>query len=150
MTQNEKAFLDMIAWSEGTSTIPGSDDGYKVLVGSTPEHPILFDSYADHPRIFNVKLNSTAAGRYQILARYWDSYKDLLGLVDFSPPYQDIYALNQLQERRARDLINAGNVIAGIIKVANIWASLPGNAYRQRKNKIEDLVAKFYEYGGSR
>lgn len=30
---NVLAFLDMLAWSEGTSTIKASDDGYDVLVG---------------------------------------------------------------------------------------------------------------------
>lgn len=67
---NRKAFLNMIAFSEGTSTIEGSDNGYNVLVGGT-----LFDSYADHPRklvVINSKLKSTAAGRYQLLSRYFD------------------------------------------------------------------------------
>lgn len=66
MTKNMTAFLSMIARSEGTSIIPGSDDGYRVIVGGT-----LMETYTDHPRKL-VKLNkaglqSTAAGRYQML-----------------------------------------------------------------------------------
>lgn len=44
--QNMAAFLDMLAYSEGTSTMPGSDDGYNVNVGRE-----LFIGYARHPRI---------------------------------------------------------------------------------------------------
>ena len=39
MTGNEKAFLDMLAWSElGDKIIAQSDNGYNVLVGSLPGH----------------------------------------------------------------------------------------------------------------
>jgi muramidase (phage lysozyme) len=64
---NLNAFLDLIAASEGTPVIPGSDDGYDVLVGATRKHPLLFHSYAEHPNVFNRELDSTAAGRYQII-----------------------------------------------------------------------------------
>jgi muramidase (phage lysozyme) len=44
---NVLAFLDLIAWSEGTDNgrQPTRDQGYDVVVGGS-----LFDSYADHPR----------------------------------------------------------------------------------------------------
>ena len=107
MTPNLKAFLAMIAHSEGTSQIPGSDDGYRVLVGSTPNHPRLFDSYADHPRVLvqlRPGLKSTAAGRYQILERIFDAYKAQLNLPDFSPASQDaIAAQNDPRARGAAD-----------------------------------------------
>ena len=77
----------MIAWSEGTTRIESSDNGYNVLVGGAQ-----FDGYADHPRqlVFLPKLGvySTAAGRYQLLARYFDDYRASLGLPDFSPESQ--------------------------------------------------------------
>ena len=64
MNINLKAFLDMLAWSEGTSTVAGSDNGYNVIVGGS-----LFKGYADHPRklvdIPRLGIKSTAAGRYQ-------------------------------------------------------------------------------------
>ena len=53
---NRKAFLDMIAFSEGTIKY-GDQNGYNVIVGG-----ILFDSYKDHPRrlmTINSKLKST-------------------------------------------------------------------------------------------
>src|ERR1700728_768187 len=110
MPGNRRAFLDMLAWSEGTSTIPGSDNGYNVLVGSTPEHPLLFESYADHPRILNTELDSTAAGRYQLLEKYYDAYKQMLGLPDFSPASQDTIALRQISEKQALADIDTGNI----------------------------------------
>jgi muramidase (phage lysozyme) len=143
------AFLDMLAWSEGTSTITDSDNGYNVLVGSTPEHPLLFDSYADHPRILNAELDSTAAGRYQLLERYYDAYKAKLNLPDFSPSSQDAIALQQIMERRAQDDIDAGRLITAIIKCSTIWASLPGAPYGQRQQRLSDLVTAYQSAGGT-
>lgn len=149
---NRQAFLDTIAFSElGEKLIAISDNGYNVIVGSTPTKPILFNSYADHPRRLikiNDKLSSTAAGRYQLLARYFDAYKKLLNLPDFSPESQDAIALQQIRERRALDDIDAGRFDAAVKKVKNIWASLPGSGYGQHEHKLEVLQAKFVENGG--
>jgi muramidase (phage lysozyme) len=113
MTDNEKAFLDMIAWSEiGPELLAVTDNGYNILVGSTPAHPVLFDSYADHPRVYNEKLNSTAAGRYQILKRMYDAYKAPLALPDFGHDSQDRIALQMIKECHALDLINGGDMVA--------------------------------------
>ena len=149
MPDNRAAFLDMLAWSEGTSTIPGSDDGYNVLCGATPSHPLLFESYADHPRILNTELDSTAAGRYQLLARYFDAYKQLLNLSDFSPASQDAIALQQIKERRALVDVDAGDVKLAILKCSTIWASLPGAPYGQRQNQLSDLCAEYLKAGGA-
>ncbi len=149
MPGNRQAFLDLLAWSEGTTTITESDNGYNVLVGSTPSHPLLFDSYADHPRILNAELDSTAAGRYQLLAKYFDAYKQLLKLSDFSPTSQDLIAVQQITERRAMADIAAGNIITAILKCSTIWASLPGAPYGQRQNKLSDLLAVYQKAGGS-
>ncbi|CAG9172323.1 hypothetical protein CURE108131_23300 [Cupriavidus respiraculi] len=40
--QNMAAFLDMLGFSEGTTTVAGSDDGYNVTVGE------LFAGYGQH------------------------------------------------------------------------------------------------------
>ena len=149
MSGNRSAFLDMLAWSEGTSTIPESDNGYNVLVGSTPEHPLLFESYADHPRIYNPDLDSTAAGRYQLLAKYFDAYEQMLNLPDFSPTSQDAIALRQITERRALGDVDVGNVAIAILKCSTIWASLPGAPYGQRQNKLSDLQAVYLTAGGT-
>lgn len=147
MTGNRDAFLDMIAWSEGTSTVEDSDNGYNVLVGGN-----LFNDYADHPR---VKINlghglwSTAAGRYQLLERFFDAYKAQLGLADFSPASQDAIALQQIKECNALDDIDAGRLIFAIRKCAKIWASLPGAPYGQRTHPLEKLCFIYRDSGGT-
>jgi len=153
MMSNEKAFLDMLAWSEvGPGLLAKSDNGYNVLVGSTPMFPRLFYDYSDHPRTLvklNDKLSSTAAGRYQILKRTFDAYKARLNLPDFSPASQDRIALQLIRERGALKNINEGKVIEAIHKVRNIWASLPGAGYGQHEHKLTDLVREFIKAGGS-
>lgn len=152
LSANEAAFLDMIAISEiGQPLLNVSDDGYNVLVGSTPDNPHLFDSYADHPNVLvtiNSNLQSTAAGRYQLLHRWWEAYKTLLNLPDFSPESQDRVALQQIKERKAINDINDGDIKSAIIKCSNLWASLPGNDYGQHQNKFNDLIAAFKSSGG--
>jgi len=145
---NLRAFLDMIAWSEGTPQVKGSDDGYNVTVGGG-----LFDSYADHPRrlvkLPRYGLSSTAAGRYQLLEKYYDAYKKLLDLPDFSPMSQDDIAIQQIKERKALPLIQSGDIRGAIQRCANIWASLPGAGYGQRENSLNRLIAEYKSNGGS-
>lgn len=153
MTKNEKAFLDMIAYSEiGEKLLQISDNGYNVIVGSTPSKPILMSSYKDHPRKvikINTTLYSSAAGRYQLLARYWDYYKTFLQLKDYSPASQDAVALQQIKERKALDDINAGRFEEAVNKVSNIWASLPNSQYGQHTNDMGDLKTAYIEAGGT-
>lgn len=141
---NVLAFLDMIAWSEiGPAMLAKSDDGYNVLVGSKPNKMSLFNDYSEHPNIYVPKVRSTAAGRYQILKRYWDHYKKLLKLSDFGPESQDRYAVHQLKEQGAIPLIQAGKIEDAIDAVANIWASMPAAGYGQHEHKLGDLIAAY-------
>jgi muramidase (phage lysozyme) len=146
MDKNRKAFLDMIAKSEGT--FGRGEDGYNVLVGGC-----LFSSYADHPRklivLNKAGLKSTAAGRYQLLSRYFDAYKKQLKLDDFSPASQDAIALQQIKECKALADIDAGRINEAIKKCARIWASLPGAGYGQHENRIEYLLVAYIKFGGS-
>lgn len=153
MNPNLRAFLQMIAVSELTARLLAiSDNGYNVLVGSTPDHPRLFSSYADHPRqlvdLPRLGVKSTAAGRYQILARYFDAYKKQLGLRDFSPASQDAIAVQMIRECKALDDIDAGRLAEAINKCRSRWASLPGAGYGQRENDYEALALAFRRSGG--
>jgi muramidase (phage lysozyme) len=146
---NLDAFLTMIAISEGTEPI--GDRGYNVIVGSTVANPHLFPSYADHPRVkvtLQPGLFSTAAGRYQILERYFDAYKAQLHLPDFSPASQDAIAEQMIREQHAFADVVAGRFDHAVTKCANIWASLPGNEYGQHQNSIADLRQAFTSAGG--
>lgn len=149
MDSNTRAFLDMIAWSEiGPGMLAASDDGYDVIVGSRPGRMIQFRDYADHPNVYVQAVNSTAAGRYQILHRYWPHYKAQLGLTDFGHDAQDAYAIQQIREQRALDDVDAGDLETAITKCANIWASLPGAGYGQHQHTLTDLRDAFVKAGG--
>jgi muramidase (phage lysozyme) len=144
MTDNRSAFLTMIAVAEGTARL--GDNGYNVLVGGT-----LFKGYADHPRK-RIKLRddlfSTAAGRYQILARIFDHYKGTLGLLNFSPESQDRIALQLIRECRALGDVDAGRFDAAVEKCKSRWASLPGAGYGQHERTIDELRFAYVEAGG--
>lgn len=153
ITQNRRAFLDMLAASEiGPALLAVSDNGYNVIVGSTPANPDLFTSYATHPNklvMLRPGLASTAAGRYQLLHRYYTVYKVQLGLPDFSPDSQDAIALQQIRERGALPLIDMGNFALAVARCSNIWASLPGAGYGQHENEIAKLEDAYTAAGGA-
>jgi muramidase (phage lysozyme) len=145
-------FLDLIAFSEGTSTNPHTqNDGYDVIVGGVDGHH-EFSDYSDHPFANGQPaivvrnhppappLTSTASGRYQLLARFWHPYKNLLGLADFGPVSQDRVALQQIRERHGIEDILAGNIQSAIEKCSNIWASFPGNDFGQGGKSMAALL----------
>lgn len=149
ISQNERAFLDMIAYSEGTAN--GADNGYGVLFGGGS-----FSDYSDHPRqvfTFTNKagqtLKTTAAGRYQFLARTWDEVQSKLDLPDFGPHSQDLAALELVRQRGALDDVRAGNISAAVTKCAPIWASLPGAGYNQQERKLSSLLVAYQAAGGN-
>lgn len=147
-TGNLGAFLDMLALSEGTAQISDSDDGYRVLVGSTPAHHITFVDYSTHPDILNRALNSTAAGRYQIICPTFKSLCLKYGYKDFTPETQDKMAISLIAECEAIEDVYNGNVTDAITKCANTWASLPGGSSGQHENQMSLLIQYFTSAGG--
>lgn len=149
---NIRAFLDMIAFSEiGPALLSKSDNGYNVIVGSTPSNPILFHNYKDHPRksvLVRPGLVSTAAGRYQILAKCFDFYRTALHLKDFSAESQDAIAIRMIKECRAYIDIDEGRVQDAIRKTKSRWASFPGSGYGQHEHKMQTLVDAYINAGG--
>ncbi len=144
ISANRKAFLDMIAVSEGT--YGRGDSGYNVLVGGG-----FFWGYDDHPRLtvqLNSKLKSTAAGRYQLLSKYYNHYKKLLKLPDFSPDSQDQIALQQIRECNALGDVDAGRFDIAVRKCARIWASFPNAGYGQREHSLKELKTAYIQAGG--
>lgn len=144
---NVSAFLDMIAYSEGTS----GPDGYRTMFGHR-----LFDSFADHPRQYfsftdgaGRQLKTSAAGRYQFLASTWDSLRAKLGLQDFSPASQDAGCIELIRQRGALNDVKAGRTADAIAKCAPVWASLPGAGYSQPERKLSQLLAAYSNAGGT-
>ena len=148
INNQRKAFLDMLAWSEGTDNgrQKTRNHGYDVIVGGE-----LFTDYSDHPRklvTLNPKLKSTGAGRYQLLSRWWDAYRKQLGLKDFSRKVRTLWHCSRLR-RGALPMIDRGDIRQAIDRCSNIWASLPGAGYGQFEHKADSLIAKFKEAGGT-
>lgn len=143
---NVCAFLDMLAFAEGT-ILYGGDDGYNVLVGGK-----TFDSYEKHPKVYvpltRYKVTSSAAGRYQFLWKTWQALALKLNLPDFGPVSQDRAAIELIRERKALLDVREGNIILAIQKCRPIWASLPGAGYGQREHKMTDLLREYSKAGG--
>ena len=150
---NRTAFLDMIAHSElGDALLSLSDNGYNIIVGSTPSKLILMGTYATHPhKVISLSptLKSSAAGRYQLLGKYYDYYSKLLKLPDFGHNSQDAIALQQIKECLALSDIDAGRFDVAVQKCAHIWASLPGAGYGQHENRLVDLRSVYLDSGGT-
>jgi muramidase (phage lysozyme) len=145
-TSQRQAWLDMIAISEGT--YGRGDNGYNVLVGGS-----LFDNgYIDHPRqVIHVggSLYSSAAGRYQIIAKTWDGVKAAIGAPDFSPAWQDAAALELTRQRGALDMVDAGDIAGAITACNKEWASFTGSPYNQNPHDMGTMLAWFQQVGGA-
>ncbi|WP_371369939.1 glycoside hydrolase family 104 protein [Pseudomonas sp. QL9] len=156
--QNVRAFLDMLAWCEGTSISPATkNDGYDVIVTGVNGLPEVFTDYSDHPfakgrpskQINRKGLTSNASGRYQFMLKDWAHYKGQLGLPDFGPGSQDRWAIQLIREFRALDDVKAGRIRQAIARCAPLWASLPGsNQKDQRMRSLDDCIRVYRAAGG--
>ena len=148
INNQRKAFLDMLAWSEGTDNgrQKTRNHGYDVIVGGE-----LFTDYSDHPHklvTLNPKLKSTGAGRYQkLLSRWWDAYHRQQ-LKDFSRKVRTLWHCSRLG-RGALPMIDHGDIRQAIDRCSNIYELLPGAGYGQFEHKADSLIAKFKEAGGT-
>ena len=125
INNQRKAFLDMLAWSEGTDNgrQKTGNHGYDVIVGGE-----LFTDYSDHPRklvTLNPKLKSTGAGRYQLLPAGGMPTASSLAWKTSLRKSQDAVVLQQIKERGALPMIDRGDIRQAIDRCSNIWASLP-------------------------
>jgi len=141
-------FLDLIAFSEGTSTIADTkNDGYDVIV--TGIHGIeVFTDYSTHPFakgrppvVINAHLSSTASGRYQELLKNYIFYSKELHISNFSPLSQDLIAMQHIKERGAISHIHLNEIQTAISLCSTIWASFPGNNYLQGGKAMSTLMA---------
>lgn len=156
MHPNVKAFLDMLAVSEGTSANRLTKcRGYDVIVTGIDGKPEVFTDFRQHPfagrpsKLINAKgLTSNAAGRYQFMGRYWLAYKQQLNLPDFGPDSQDKWCIQLIKECGALTMIEAGNFADAVQACRSRWASLPGAGYGQRENSIASLQAAYQSAGG--
>lgn len=117
-----KAFLDTIAWAEGTA----NPNGYRMIFTGA-----YFRNFQNHPRqrrcgtYRGKSLCSDAAGRYQFLSNTWNRIASKLRLPDFSPQSQDKGAIELIREQGALADVEAGRWESAIYKVAPVWSSFP-------------------------
>lgn len=156
---NVAAFLDLIAYSEGTA---GRSDGYRICYGyrhtirDLSEHPAVTGEWRGEKLSdamckgagLNPGCVSTAAGRYQLIRPTWAACKRALGLPDFSPASQDAAAVYLIRQRGAINDVRAGRVAEAVDKCRREWASLPGAGYGQGERKLSTLIAAFQDAGG--
>jgi muramidase (phage lysozyme) len=130
MNSYRRAFLDTLAYAEGTGNYPNT--GYNTMFTGKQ-----FSGYKDHPRKIqrSGRYASDAAGRYQFLSTTWDG----LGLPDFSPANQDKGALKLLAPH-VLQAIDKGDFATAFHGARKTWASLPGAGYGQPEKKMKTLV----------
>ena len=134
INNQRKAFLDMLAWSEGTDNgrQKTRNHGYDVIVG---DHYQLLD----HPRklvTLNPKLKSTSAGRYQLLSRWWDAYRKRAAERALRK-VRTLWHCSRLRSVALYTMIDRGDIRQAIDRCSNIWASLPGAGYGQFEHKAD-------------
>ena len=145
---NYKAFLEMLARSEGTvhPKQKTKHNGYDVLVGGG-----TFEDFSKHPNArIKVRINlvSTAAGRYQFLNRTWVVLAKRLNLPDFGPQSQDLACLELLRECGSLKALDKGDFRQAVQNARRIWASLPGAGYGQLEHSMAKLERIYREFGG--
>ena len=148
INNQRKAFLDMLAWSEGT------DNGRQkpeimVMTSLQAESYLLITRSPSQTCHAKPKTQINRRRTLPASSRWWDAYRKQLGLKDFSPKSQDAVALQQIKERGALPMIDRGDIRQAIDRCSNIWASLPGAGYGQFEHKADSLIAKFKEAGGT-
>ena len=97
INNQRKAFLDMLAWSEGTDNgrQKTRNHGYDVIVGGE-----LFTDYSDQHRklvTLNPKLKSTGAGRYSASFPFRMPTVSSLAWKDFSPKVRTLWHCSRLR-----------------------------------------------------
>jgi muramidase (phage lysozyme) len=158
---NVRAFLELIAWAEGTSR---ELDPYRVCYGyrhkivNLSEHPAITGEWRGEKlpdamcRGAGLKSGcvSTAAGKYQIIKGTWVVARDALGLTDFSAESQDRAAVQRIATRGALRAVEEGRVAMALVLCRKEWASLPGAGYAgQSERTMAGLKDAYLAAGGT-
>ena len=146
INNQRKAFLDMLAWSEGT------DNGRQ----KTRNHwlwrhcrraihwLLRSPSQTCHAK---PKTQINRLGRYQLLPVGGMPAASSLAWKTSLRKVRTLSTLQQIKERGALPMIDRGDIRQAIDRCSNIWASLPGAGYGQFEHKADSLIAKFKEAG---
>ena len=110
INNQRKAFLDMLAWSEGTDN--GRQKTRKSWLWRHCRRRAIYWLLRSPLKTCHAKPKTQINRRRTLPAssRWWDAYRKQLGLKDFSPKSQDAVALGQIKERGALPMINGISV----------------------------------------
>ena len=145
INNQRKAFLDMLAWSEGTDNgrQKTRNHGYVAYCRRRAIYRLLRSPsqtcHAKPKTQINRRRTLPASFRYGCLPQQ-------LGLKDFSPKSQDAVALQQIKERGALPMIDRGDIRQAIDRCSNIWASL-GAGYGLLEHKAGQPDCKIQRSG---
>lgn len=135
-----RAFLDVIAFTEGTDfDIDGKQTGYDIMMGGTAQNPKIAPNLYNHP-------GRVASGRYQAIPSTWSEAQTALGLYDFTPESQEIFAVWALDKKRPGlldDVIN-DRFSEAVEKGSWEWASFPNRA--ESGGDVENNPTSRYTY----
>lgn len=149
LNDNVKAAALVVAHTEGTS----AEDGYSYLFGSRPDNTLRFTDFSIHPNNHQVHngINSTAAGRYQILFGTYVELCNKYGFTNFEPHTQDLMFAAILDGISVLTAVSKGLMLQDLVlnKMAKQWASLPGSPYGQPTHTVADVREVYLANGGS-
>lgn len=135
---NVQAALEAIAYAEGTAKAANPYSvGYNYnAISDLSKHPGKTYGYTQFGP-------TSAAGKYQATKTTWGRASKALGLDDFSPKSQDIFAVAMMDVRGVLDDVVKGNVVEALSgkNIGNEWTSLPaGPQSRTSKASIQRAV----------
>ena len=128
INNQRKAFLDMLAWSEGTDNgrQKTRNHGYDVIVGGElfTDYPITLKTCHAKPKTQINRRRTLPASFLLVGCLPQAAWPERL-LSEKS----DAVVLQQIKERGALPMIDRGDICQAIDRCSNIWASLPGAGY---------------------
>ena len=148
INNQRKAFLDMLAWSEGIDNgrQKTRNHGYDVIVGGE-----LFTDYSDYPRklvTLNPNSNPQAPDATSFFPVGGMPTASSLPERLLSGKVRTLWHCSRLRSV-ALYLWLIVDIRQAIDRCSNIWASLPGAGYGHSEHKADSLIAKFKEAGGT-
>lgn len=123
-----RAFLEMIKYAEAYKRVLG---GGLPMQYDEASNFVKLPNYDDHPGKTLPGGSTSAAGAYQAMTETWFGKgtdigaKRLLGLRNFKPESQDIFAAYKLQTRGIIEPLLADRFADAVQAASNEWASLP-------------------------
>jgi muramidase (phage lysozyme) len=86
---------------------------------------VRLDTLEDHPALLNGSNRQQYSGAYQIGRNSWLRAKNAMGLTNFSPHSQDLYAVWIIDKRGQLDNVMSGNWEKALPQLSREWASIP-------------------------